>query len=362
MRTEVKAGFVVGLVIIAGGLIWFASRGGPGEGEATDIPFTLTPEQAAQRPEPAAGQGAQPSPAARSPSGTPSPRTARPAQPTRERETTTPPLTREPARPAERVATAPPRTVPTVPPDLAARPSEDARTTESPAGPTTRPAEPQVGRTGALDRRDLPPLVQRPPEESALPVAVPPRRTEPQEAAPDVPAGRGDLASRLRDLQTPPPASKIYTVQPADTLSAIAREQYGDDRYWRAIVAANPELKNPDVLTPGQVLKLPPKEQVVSRGSTTPPAGPATPGGTTAGAPGEPRPSGATPPAAGRATYVVERSDTLISIARNVLGDGSRWREIYELNRERIANPNHITVGLELRMPPVRPATATRRP
>ncbi len=60
---------------------------------------------------------------------------------------------------------------------------------------------------------------------------------------------------------TSPPKSparpKTYTVRKGDGIQAIAERFYGDRSKWRAIVAANPRLKNPNRLAPGQVLVLP---------------------------------------------------------------------------------------------------------
>lgn len=50
-------------------------------------------------------------------------------------------------------------------------------------------------------------------------------------------------------------------------------------------------------------------------------------------------------------TYTVRDNDCLWSIAKRYLGNGSRWPEIYELNREKISNPNVIGTGLVLTMP-----------
>ena len=53
-------------------------------------------------------------------------------------------------------------------------------------------------------------------------------------------------------------ASVFYTVVSGDTLSKIAREHYGDAAAWPAVFEANtPMLKNPDLIYPGQVLRIP---------------------------------------------------------------------------------------------------------
>ncbi|NEU73393.1 LysM peptidoglycan-binding domain-containing protein [Hassallia byssoidea VB512170] len=51
-------------------------------------------------------------------------------------------------------------------------------------------------------------------------------------------------------------------------------------------------------------------------------------------------------------TYTVQSGDTLFLIAQKVYGDGNRWREIYEANRNVIGgNPEQIQVGMVLVIP-----------
>ena len=50
-------------------------------------------------------------------------------------------------------------------------------------------------------------------------------------------------------------------------------------------------------------------------------------------------------------TYTVQSGDCLWNIAKKQLGDGSRWKEIHDLNRDKISNPNLIHPGLVLVMP-----------
>lgn len=49
-----------------------------------------------------------------------------------------------------------------------------------------------------------------------------------------------------------------YTVQEGDSLSAIAKDRYGDETKWKAILEANrDQISNPDLIHPGQVLTIP---------------------------------------------------------------------------------------------------------
>jgi polar amino acid transport system substrate-binding protein len=56
-------------------------------------------------------------------------------------------------------------------------------------------------------------------------------------------------------------------------------------------------------------------------------------------------------PIAGRKTYSVKAGDTLSKIAGSQLKDVNRWREIWDLNRDRVANENLIYPRLVLLMP-----------
>jgi len=54
--------------------------------------------------------------------------------------------------------------------------------------------------------------------------------------------------------------SKYHEVKSGDTLSKIAKEEYGDANAYMKIFEANkPMLSNPDKIYPGQKLRIPPK-------------------------------------------------------------------------------------------------------
>ena len=69
--------------------------------------------------------------------------------------------------------------------------------------------------------------------------------------------GVAQVDSRL-EIVVPAPEATMYTVQPGDSLSKIAKELYGDAMKYPVIFEANqPMLSDPDKIYPGQVLRIP---------------------------------------------------------------------------------------------------------
>ncbi len=66
-------------------------------------------------------------------------------------------------------------------------------------------------------------------------------------------------ASSTAPAPAPPTASKrTYTVVSGDSLSKIAKREYGDAQKWTIIYEANRDkISNPDLIHPGQVLTIP---------------------------------------------------------------------------------------------------------
>lgn len=72
-------------------------------------------------------------------------------------------------------------------------------------------------------------------------------------------------ASQARSVPASSPATAqgalSYTVKSGDTLSAICRKYYGDTSLYSKLAAQN-GVKNPNLIFPGQVLKIPDKGQL----------------------------------------------------------------------------------------------------
>ncbi len=64
------------------------------------------------------------------------------------------------------------------------------------------------------------------------------------------------------EVVAPAPEAQFYTVQKGDSLSKIAKQFYGDPMKYPIIFEANkPMLKDPNLIYPGQVLRIPPLEE-----------------------------------------------------------------------------------------------------
>lgn len=138
-------------------------------------------------------------------------------------------------------------------------------------------------------------------------------------------------------------AARTHTVQKGETLTSIAKAAYGNSNYYLKIQAANPGI-NPKTLKVGQVIKLP----AIETGTTaTPDRITSTLGSTD------------THSTVTGKTYKVQSGDTLQGIAVKVYGKRSMADKIYEMNKAAIgSSPNHLKLGMTLRLPEVA-ATAT---
>lgn len=112
--------------------------------------------------------------------------------------------------------------------------------------------------------------------------------------------------------------SFTYNVRSGDTLMKIAFEVYGDIFAWRKIYEMNQDrIGDYNQLTAGMSLRL-------ERPATAP----------YIEKNGNP--------------YLIKTGDTLGSISTDVYGTPSKWRSIYENNRQLIKDPNRIYAGFTL--------------
>ena len=73
-----------------------------------------------------------------------------------------------------------------------------------------------------------------------------------------IPTWPDEIVADIQAVGGPAAAETTYTVKAGDTLSKIAKQHLGDANAYMAIFDANrDQLKDPDKIRPGQVLKIP---------------------------------------------------------------------------------------------------------
>lgn len=127
-------------------------------------------------------------------------------------------------------------------------------------------------------------------------------------------------------------AVETHRVQPGDTFSQLAVRYYGSAGFTQFLIGANPQAGDPNRLAIGTIISIPPRpaptESATARASNQP--------GRTSSS----------------RTYTVRSGDSFYAIARDVLGDASRWRELYELNKKLVGgDPKSLQVGHVLQLP-----------
>lgn len=203
---------------------------------------------------------------------------------------------------------------------------EENKTTVSASAPATSSAAPAAP-VSPTQPRSEPPAASRP----AAPVQ--PRQSpavQPPSAGPTRRPGDGDAVSETL---------RIYVVRPGDTLSRIAARELGSNTLADNIFLLNRDvIDDPDHLVVGARIRLPVRE---SLGAASTPSPVVAPPATNAPVPGS-----------RVRVHTVARGETLSSIALRYYGASSGWRYLYEANQKTIPNPNQLTVGTELVIPP----------
>ncbi len=145
----------------------------------------------------------------------------------------------------------------------------------------------------------------------------------------------------------------VYVVQPRDSYWTISKKQYGSVRYFSALARYNQQrIPDPTKMRPGMKILIPSREVLESQNPDLFPKFAQAAGSVSNVAHQAGEPSGFYVDAGGRPMYRVGPNDTLGGIAQKHLGRFSRWGEIYQLNRHRLKDPNALTLGDLLILPP----------
>jgi len=117
----------------------------------------------------------------------------------------------------------------------------------------------------------------------------------------------------------------------------LAKDYYGDEKFTQFLINGNPEIRDPRRLRVGAVVRLPAAPADQAKPDSAAAVESATPGASGTGT---------------ARTYRVRPGDSFYRVARDVLGDASRWEELFELNKELVrGDPKRLQVGQEIVLP-----------
>lgn len=89
-------------------------------------------------------------------------------------------------------------------------------------------------------------------------VATEAEKNEIWNAIKTIPTWQKDIVADIQVVGGPEAPARTYTVKPGDTLGAIAKAHLGSASAYMKIFELNKDqLTNPDLIKPGQVLRLP---------------------------------------------------------------------------------------------------------
>jgi len=191
---------------------------------------------------------------------------------------------------------------------------------------------------------------------SAHPAVAEAPRPSPKRSAPDNnDSATASGSSPSSDAPLAPTASTSYTVKSGDTLSSIARATYGDARYYKKIMAANPKL-NPNRMRAGAVIILPGRSQIAHESATSDAVMAASDSPAHRSAPK------AAAPVDSSTEYRVVSNDSLYRISMKLYHTPNKVDLIYQFNKTLIgADPARLKLGMVLKLPEPPTQTASTR-
>ena len=213
-----------------------------------------------------------------------------------------------------------------------------------PEAPVPMPEELGGAETVSVDRdertRSLPPVWRTTTRRTSPPTFDGESQlSEPlNEREPSVVSRRSPTGERLPVIgeRSPTPAAPeqvVHYVDDGESLYDIAEEYYGDGNYWKRIHEANRDvIPKPSLLRPGVRLVIPNKAGHIEARS----------------------PAASTPPPASAEAYReyrVKSGESLSKLAARYFGSIDDWRKLYELNEDRLDDPDKLAVGDVIRVP-----------
>lgn len=144
------------------------------------------------------------------------------------------------------------------------------------------------------------------------------------------------------------PALRTVTVEPGDALSTIASRELGSVRHMQLIINANKDqIRDANDIKAGMKLRMPSTPV-----ATTPVTNPTTTPAILNAVPDRSTTERATiAPGVTVKVHKVQPRDTFTSIARTRLGSERRWKELFDLNKDKVRTADALREGIVLVLP-----------
>ncbi|MBN1347693.1 MAG: LysM peptidoglycan-binding domain-containing protein [Phycisphaerae bacterium] len=363
MRTDVKFGIVLGLLVLAG-MSWYFLQPEEGGKPLRLVDANLASQRAgvgddgSPLPPPLISvHKAQETPGAKKPkprTDTPRPRRTRPAPTTNgaARTTTSPSLLAQ-AGANRRLSV-----------DDILKPSKSGTKTKSglplitpPGTELPKKAERQESDNDKASEQELAvPVTPKPkPKPEPLPILPDFKKAKPT----SLPADRfGDTPRPKPVIEIPEkkkpeePKERFHEVKANDSFAILAEKYYGSQRFAELLLKANPQVKEARLLKVGAKLRIPPMSELINpkkESDANKTAAATRPDKPKKESTERPEPAKKAPE---EKFYIVKANDSFYSIAREVWGNGGRWRELHAMNKSVCADPESLRPGMKLRITP----------
>lgn len=151
----------------------------------------------------------------------------------------------------------------------------------------------------------------------------------------------------VAEIGSSPGGEFSYKIVKGDWLSKIAGRVYGDIYKWPLIANANPQIQNPHLIYPDDVIKVPIIDDQSQSFANTYSLSSVIKAKKTEANRTVLKLKQAAP---SKTVLVVKKGDTLSKIAKRVLGSAKEWKSIWTLNKGIVPNPDMLQVGTSLQL------------
>jgi nucleoid-associated protein YgaU len=172
------------------------------------------------------------------------------------------------------------------------------------------------------------------------------------------PTGEAIPAPTPKAIPAPTPGEQSYTIAPGDSVTKIAAKFYGDGKHWRKLAEFNPgRIGANGEVRAGQAIRVPTAEVLLGKAApksispTKPSQAKLAKSDPNTSADKKPADKKLPDPPKPSKTYVVQKGDSLGTIAQKTLGSSKKLGELLAANSDVIDDEDNVPAGTVLKIP-----------